>query len=196
MSYCISPGNGIGSPGGVHIAPGPTADAGNGGSSSMAADAGPGTISGKVQIMGGSDLLQPQTLNFGKVEVSALGQNGQRATAIYDGSMDFSLSGLAVAGTLWVAVQQKTGATTQELITTLQRRDTTRGNGPELSIVDRTSLTDIVATGGALLTPTELDATKGHALIHFVDRSGAPVQQLEIVTARPLPERWSRTTLG
>jgi hypothetical protein len=89
---------------------------------------------------------------------------------------------LAVAGTLWVAVQQKTGATTQELITTLQRRDTTRGNGPELSIVDRTSLTDIVATGGALLTPTELDATKGHALIHFVDRSGAPVQQLEIVT--------------
>ena len=103
----------------------------------------------------------------------------ERVSATISGGEDFTLNEGAVTTWLWVAVRQTNGEATRDLITTLQPVNSMAATSAELVIADRLSLSDL-ATIGTLVMPTELDPTRGHALIHFVNGAGTPVSDVSL----------------
>jgi hypothetical protein len=137
-----------------------------------------GTLEGDVTMLTNTDLRTARPLES-EVEISALASAGGRVTTRYDGDMDFSLDGVQITGNLWVGVEQ-VGTPQVPLMRTLQAINSTKTDLLHLYVVERASLEDI-AGQSALQTPVDLDATKGHVLIYFVDGNDEPVRGVSIL---------------
>jgi hypothetical protein len=143
-------------------------------------DAGAGSVVGSVSVLTGPSFDTDVGFRNATVRVSAPSLSGGRASVSYDGSADFVLPGLTKARNVWFGVEQTAGA--EQLVTTLQVRDTTQGDDLELAIVSFDAL-DSVASLGLLSVPATLDASRGHALLNFVDDDGAPLSGVSIESA-------------
>jgi hypothetical protein len=179
MEFCGDQGGGLtGGIGAMGQIPVPVEDAGMGGGGATAGDASPGTLQGTVDTLSGSDLKTAQALDA-DVEISAPGTAGVRVSARYDGNGDFTLVDAEISANLWIAVSPLVSSE-QQLMHTLQRVDTTSTGLLTLYVADRLSM-EAIAAEGSLLTPIELEDTKGHALIYFVDAEGDPVDQVTLL---------------
>jgi len=172
-------GSGYGGPLPGHGTSG-TTNPDNDGGSSPRVDAGlaPGTLTGTVDMLIG-DALATRQGTESDVEINAPGAQGERVTARYESDhQPFSLPGVQISGNLWVGVRPL-GDPIRELLTTLQRVDTSGGNEVSLAVADRTSLTDILLE--SLLVPIELDDSKGHMIIYFRNEADQPVSGVSVL---------------
>jgi hypothetical protein len=138
-----------------------------------------GTLTGDVMMLTGTNLKIEQELDS-QVEISTAPNSGTaRVTTRYDGDQDFSLSGVQVAGRIWVGVEP-VGNPTRALMPTLQAVNSTNLDALHLKIVERASMEDIAGASG-LLTPVTLDPERGHLVVYFVDQNDAPVSGIRIL---------------
>jgi hypothetical protein len=169
-------GVGSGAPGGAGGAGGA---GGSGGTSGMPPP-GAGALIGTV-----ATIIEPDLSRSGAPEVplqirvpsgtgtEIIGTSGA------DGS--FRLDGVPSDDALWAAVGTFTDPTNAlAFMDTLQLVDSAAGQAVELSVMRR-SVMEELATSSFLNEPVELDPTRGHALIRFVDEGGAPVTGVSVV---------------
>lgn len=77
---------------------------------------------------------------------------------------------------IWLRVQPESDA---RLLTTLQRRDTLEAEAP-LLVMDRQVLADV--SEALAVNPVALDPAGGHAVVHLVDGSGAPIVGAQVLS--------------
>jgi len=172
---------GVGAPGtGGSAGAGGSAGGGTGGSagsSSMEA-----TLSGSIQALS-ADLTPDPNLNA-TLKVQALGVDLDQVSADSDPNGDFRLVGVSATLPLWVGVGPFNADPTSAYVDTLQAIDAPLDLPVGLLALRRPALDDIVAS--FVVEPTELDSTRGHVILRFIDDARQPVSGVTLVTPDPL----------
>ena len=142
------------------------------------------TLAGNVRMIVEPDLVAVDPPNA-PVEVrAAAGDSGTEVvtTPAADGS--FSLAGVLSETAGWAAVGAFTDPPTEPFMDTLQGVDTAAGDAVTL-LVMRRSVVEEIALTSFFTTPLELDPTRGHAILTFVDELGNPLPGVRLTFPSP-----------
>jgi hypothetical protein len=149
---------------------GSAGSAGSAGSSSMN-----DTLSGSIQQL--SLTLTTDPLN-GTLKVQAAGADVDQVSVDSESTGDFRLVDVNRTLPLWVGVGPFTGDPASAFVDTLQPVATPLSLPVQLVVLPRAVLDDIVGQG----FPNGIDATRGHAILRFVDDARVGISGVTLVS--------------
>ena len=141
------------------------------------------TLAGTVRMIVEPDLVALNPPNA-PVEVRAAGGVGTEVVAIPAADGSFSLDGVVSETAGWAAVGAFTDPPTEPFMDTLQGVDTAAGEAVSLLVMRRSVLEEVALTS-FFTTPLELDPTRGHAILTFVDELGNPLPGVRLTFPSP-----------
>ena len=127
-----------------------------------------GTLAGSVRMIVESDLLGPRSLD-GIVEVRAPGAAEPEISGQTSNDGSFRLEGVSANDVLWVAVGAFDDPPSDVFMDTLQVVNSTEARFNDLLVMRRSVMEDIA---NVAFTSGEIDPSRGHAIISFVDAQG------------------------
>ena len=156
------------------------ANAGSAGSAGSSS--GEATLSGSVEALAAN--LTPDPNVNGTVKVQAAGVALDQVSVTSDPSGDFRLTGVSAALPLWVGVGPFTGEQTSTFVDTLQPVSTPLALPVQLLVMRRSALQEIAGNG--FLNATELDGTRGHVILRFIDDQRQGIAGASLVSPSPM----------
>jgi hypothetical protein len=153
------------------------ATGGSAGSSSMGA-----TLSGSIQALS-ADLTPDPNLS-GTLKVQALGAELEQVSVDSDPNGDFRLTEVSATLPLWVGVGPFNNDATSAFVDTLQPVDGPLSLPVSLLVMRRLELDEIVSSS-FLTSGAELDSTRGHVILRFIDAQRQGVSGVTLVTPSP-----------
>ena len=166
-----TPGMG-GSAGAGGSAGGGAGSAGSAGSSSMGMG---DVLSGSIQQLAPNLTTDPLT---GTLKVQSAGADADQVSVDSEPNGDFRLIDVNPTLPLWVGVGPFSGDPASTFVDTLQPVATPLTLPVQLVVLPRTVLDDIVDQG----FPNGIDATRGHAILRFVDDARAGISGVTLVS--------------
>jgi hypothetical protein len=151
--------------------------AGSAGSSSLES-----TLSGSIEALAAN--LTPDPNVNGTVKVQAAGVTLGQVSVTSDPSGAFRLAGVSAADPLWVGVGLFTGEQASPFVDTLQPISTPLSLPVQLLVMRRSALQEIVGNG-FLVNATELDSTRGHVILRFIDDQRQGISGATLVSPNP-----------